>query len=178
MKCAIQISSPTFEYIFFSQLFSPATAVTTAATKPHHSVGPLGRLGRATLEKAGAGQSTWNDSHVGICSPVAVFWSKLWPQLSKCQEHVRSSLCRSGALSLSEILCGMLLYLPLDSVSKHPGAMSNWSWEHVSGSWLSFPSGREPRSGARVWWCWRPLVLLVKQCFTAVGQVYIYDVSI
>ena len=33
-------------------------AVTTAATKPHHSVGPLGRLGRATLEKAGAGQST------------------------------------------------------------------------------------------------------------------------
>ena len=49
-------------------------AVTTAATKPHHSVGPLGRLGRATLEKAGAGQSTWNDSELWAYAPPLRFF--------------------------------------------------------------------------------------------------------
>lgn len=164
-----------------SQLFSPATRChhgSHQATPQRGAFRPFGPCNFGKKSWQGS-RPMWNDSHVGICSPSCGFLVQVvtttW---TKCQEHVRSSLCRSGALSLSEILCGMLLYLPLDSVSKHPrivktfrrnqltgadfeitGAMSNWSWEHVSGSWLSFPSGREPRSGARVWWCWRPLVL-------------------
>lgn len=74
MKCAIQISSPTFEYIFFPQLFSPATRCHHGSHQAAPQRGAFRPFGPCNF-----GKKSWQGSRCGMTAmwaytpPVAGF---------------------------------------------------------------------------------------------------------